>query len=54
MDWTVRNKKHVPTLIPPISRESLYAMAAQKMYGKLDTERCVHSRNSWIYPLAER
>ena len=38
MDWTVRNKKHVPTRIPPISRESLYAMAAQQMYGKLDTE----------------
>jgi len=37
MDWTVRNKKHIPTRIPPISRESLYAMAAQQMYGKLDT-----------------
>jgi len=38
MDWTVRNKKHIPTRIPPISRESLYSMAAQQMYGKIDTK----------------
>ena len=38
MDWTVSNKKHIPTKIPPISRESLYSMAGQQMYGKIDTK----------------
>jgi len=38
MDWTSRNKEHVPTRIPPISRAGLYTLAAQKMYGKLDTK----------------
>ena len=38
MDWTARNKEHVPTRIPPISREGLYTLAAQQMYGKLDTK----------------
>jgi len=39
MDWTSRNKDHVPTRIPPISRDALYALTAQQMYGKLDTKR---------------